>query len=144
MEVSMNIFAVVAAAVASCAIGFLWYSPLVLGSAWMETMGYTPQSLKKIQKKMGAMYALSFVLSMLTAFVLSCVMSFALIFFDGRYDVVAIGFFTALIVWIGFVAPVQATDVIFGARPWRLFWINTSYQLASLLAMGLVLSIMWK
>jgi hypothetical protein len=144
MEVSINLFAILASAVASMAVGFLWYSPLVLGGPWMDAMGYTPQQLRKMQKKMGALYGLSFLLSMLMAYALTYVMAFAFNFWEGRYDIVAIGFLSALLMWGGFVAPVQATDVIFGDRPWKLFWINTSYQLASLLAMGLVLAIMWR
>lgn len=144
MEISINMMAILAAATASVAVGFLWYSPLVLGRPWMDVMGYTPQTLKKRQKKMTPWYVLSFALSMLTACVLTYVMTYSLAFFGGRFDIVSTAFLSALLMWIGFVAPVQATDIIFTNRPWRLFWINTSYQLASLLAMGLVLSIMWR
>jgi hypothetical protein len=49
------------------------------------------------------------------------------------------GMKVGLAVWAGFVLPVQWTDQMFGRRPFRLFMINTGYQLVCYLAMGAIL-----
>jgi hypothetical protein len=140
MNVEVNYVAVLAAGIVSMGAGFLWYSNALFGKPWTKLMGYTKESLEKAQKTMGKMYALSFALALLTAYVLSHVMTFA-----GAYmgtEAVMTGLTSAFWMWVGFVAPVQATDVIFGGKTWKLFWINTGYQLVSLLAMGLTLGFM--
>jgi hypothetical protein len=42
-------------------------------------------------------------------------------------------------VWAGFVMTTQLTDKLFGRRPWKLFFINTGYQLVCYLVMGAIL-----
>jgi len=140
MGVEVNYLAVLLAGVVSMGVGFLWYSPLMFAKPWMKLMGYTKETMAKDQKKMGGMYALSFVGSLVMAYVLSHVMTLSEHFFG--YAPVMAGLTTAFWSWIGFVAPVQMTDVIFGGKKWNLFYINTGYQLASLLAMGVVLGLL--
>ncbi len=140
MNVEVNYVAVLAAAVASMAVGFLWYSPMVLGNPWMKLMGYTKSSMDKAKKGMGMMYGLSFVAALVTAYVLSHVMTFSMNYL--RYDALTTGLMSGFWMWPGFVAPVQMTDVIFGGKKWELFGINTGYQLASLLVMGAVLAML--
>jgi dipeptide/tripeptide permease len=71
LNVEVNYLAVFVAAVVSMILGFAWYSPLILGKPWMKAKGFTSESLKKAQEKMGKMYALSFVVALITAYVLS-------------------------------------------------------------------------
>ena len=136
MEIEVNYLALLLAGVAYMVIGFVWYSPAVLGKPWMKLMGYTEKSLKEQQKKMGPLFGLSFVASLVTAFMLSHVIAMSVATFG--YTRPMAGLTTAFFMWLGFVAPVQMTDVIFGDKPWKLFGINTSYQLAALLAMGAI------
>ncbi len=138
--IDVNFIAVIIAAVVSMIIGFVWYMPGFLGNPWMKEMGYTPESIKKAQKKMGPMYALSFVGAIVMAYVLTHVMVFSENYFG--LPRLQTGLTTAFWMWLGFVAPVQMTDVIFGGRSGKLFFINTGYQLVSLVAMGIVLGLM--
>lgn len=140
MDVQVNYLAVILAGVVSMAIGFLWYSYALFGRPWMKLMGYTKESLKEAQKKMGPMYGVSFILSLLTAYVLSHVMALSQNYY--QYNMLLAGVGSAFWMWIGFIMPVQATDVIFGGKKWALFAIHTGYQLASMLAMGVVLGLM--
>ncbi len=137
MNVEVNFLAVLLAAVASMALGFLWYSPTMFGKPWMKLMGLTNESLKKAQKEMGKLYGVSFVLALVTAYVLSHVMTLSGNFYN--YTRVMTGLTTAFWMWLGFIMPVQLTDQIFGAKKWKLFGINTGYQLASLVVMAVVL-----
>ena len=140
MDFYVNYVAILLAGVASMVVGFAWYSPMLFAKPWMKLMGHSADSMKKTQKDMGGMYALSFVLSLITAFVLAHVIQISEIVFD--HTTLQAGIFSALGMWFGFIMPVQATDVIFGGKKWKLFGINTGYQLASLLVMGVVLSFM--
>jgi hypothetical protein len=139
MSVEINFIAVILAAVASMGVGFAWYHPIVLGKPWMKMMGYTEASMKETQKKMGKMYAISFVMALITAYVLSHVMTLLTNFFN--YPALATGIMSAFWMWLGFIMPVQSTEVLFGGKAWKLFYINTGYQLASILVMGVVISL---
>ncbi len=134
-ETYMNYLVVLAAAVASMVVGFLWYSPLLFGNPWMKLMGYTQKSMQKAKKRMGMMYGLSFVATLLTGYVFTLFVKTipTLTLLEGVY--------LACMVWLGFVAPVQSTEVLFGGKSWKLFSINTGYQLASLVVMGIILSL---
>jgi hypothetical protein len=140
MNVDVNYFAVFLAGVASMGLGFLWYSPMVVGKQWMKEKGYSATDMKKEQKSMGKLYGLSFVLSLVTAYVLSHVMALSENFF--HYPMLQTGLTTAFWMWLGFVMPVQATATIFGGKNWKLFGIDTGYQLAALLAMGVVVALL--
>jgi hypothetical protein len=141
VNLSINYFAVLIAAVASMGLGFLWYSPYMFGKQWMKMMGYTQESMKKAQKEMGSMYALSFVGALVMAYVLSHVMGLSQYFYS--YTPVMTGITSAFFAWIGFVAPVQMTEVIFGKNKNRnLYFINTSYQLTSLVLMGVIIGLL--
>ena len=123
------------AAVASFAVGMAWYSPFLFGKPWMKLMGMTEKSLKKGQSEMGTWFELSFVLTVLPAGVLSWVLQVAPVWSVGDALV------TAGYVWLGFIVPTQATDLIFNDKPFshQLLVINASYQLASVLVMAMVM-----
>ena len=137
MNVEVNYIAILIAAIVSMALGFLWYSPALFGKRWMKLMGYTSESMKAAQKEMGKMYIVSLVLTLITAYVLSHIIALSTNFYN--YNPLMTGLTSAFWVWIGFIMPVQATEVIFGKKTWELFGINTGYQLASVLAMGIVI-----
>jgi hypothetical protein len=144
MDVPVNYVAVLLAGVANMVAGFLWYSPMLFGNSWMKLMGLTKGSIQKAQKEMGKLYALSFVLSLVTAFVLSHVMTMSVAYFG--YPLLTTGLTSAFWMWFGFVLPVQTTGVIFGKEKgtgqWKLLAINTGYQLVAMLLMAVVLAIM--
>ncbi len=135
MNVEVNYLAVLLSGVAAMVVGFLWYGPMLFAKPWMKLMGHTEKTMEKAG--MGKMYGISFVLTLVMAYVLSHVMTFSESYF--HYPRLMTGLTSAFWMWIGFVMPVQATDVLFGGKNWKLFAINTGYQFVSLLAMGVVL-----
>ncbi|HSA84058.1 MAG TPA: DUF1761 domain-containing protein [Patescibacteria group bacterium] len=137
--IEVNYLGVLFAAIVSMGVGFLWYGPILFAKPWMKLMGYTAESLKKEQAQMGKTYAISFLLALVTAYVLSHVMSLSAYFY--QTDAVMTGLTSAFWMWLGFVMPVQATEVMFGGKKFALFAINTGYQFFSLLVMGLVLGL---
>lgn len=140
MNVEVNYLAILIAGVVSMAVGFAWYSTYLFGKPWMKLMGYSAKELKKEQQKMGPMYFLSFVLSLVTAFVLTHLIAQAENFYG--LDRITTSLITAFWSWLGLIMPVQITEVIFGNKKWMLFAINTGYQLVAILAMGLVIGIL--
>lgn len=140
MNVEVNYLAVLIAGVASMAVGFLWYGPMLLGKPWMKLMGYTKESMEKTKKGMGKTYAMSTVFTLISAYVLWHVMTFSKSFYG--YSPMMTGLSSAFWMWFGFMMPVQATEVLFGGKKWKLFGINTGYQLVSLLVMGVVMGMM--
>lgn len=138
MGVEVNYVAVLLAAVAAMVVGFVWYGPMLFAKEWMKLMGHTAETMKK--DDMAKTYGISFVLALVTAYVLAHVMFLSENFF--QYPSLQTGLTSAFWMWLGFVMPVQATDVLFGGKKWKLFAINTGYQLVSLLAMGVVLGLL--
>lgn len=138
MGVSINYLAVLLAAIASMVVGFVWYGPMLFGKAWMKEMGMTEKSMEAAKAEMGKTYGISFLLALVTAYV----MAHALVFGNTYLGMsgAGAGMQGAFYYWLGFTMPVQATDALFGKKNWKLFKLNTGYQLASLLAMGAVLS----
>jgi disulfide bond formation protein DsbB len=129
---------VLLAGVVSMVVGFLWYSPVLFGKPWMKLMGINPKNMKDAQKAMGKQYGISFLVTLLSAYVLFHTIVLSENYF--HYDRLSTGLISAFWMWLGFVAPVQLTDVLFGGKKLKLFAINTGYQLASLLAIGVVLA----
>lgn len=140
MNVEINYLAVLVAAVVSMGVGFFWYSPFGLGKPWMRLKGYSQEQLKNEQNKMGILYGLSFVIALITAYVLSHVMALSDYFYG--YPAIQTGLTSAFWSWLGFMMPVQTTATIFGDKKWELLCIDTGYQLFSLLAMGVVIGFM--
>ena len=135
-----NLLAVLVAAISTMVLGFLWYSPMLFAKPWMREMGYDPNDKAKVEemkKTAGPAYAGSFVASLVSAFVLDH-------FLIGLHAAsVPRGLHIGFGVWLGFVATVQLTGVLFQKNSWKLFAINTGYQLACYLAMAAIL-VVWK
>ncbi|PYX32082.1 MAG: hypothetical protein DMG77_04520 [Acidobacteria bacterium] len=132
----VNLWAVLVAAVATMPLGFLWYSPMLFANPWMKLMGYDPNDKAKIaemQKSAGRSYALAFVASGLSAAVLGKIIAIASV------HSVLYGMKFGFAMWLGFVTTVQLTNAVFSRQPWKLYTINTGYQLVCYLAMGAIM-----
>jgi hypothetical protein len=132
----VNLWAVLVSALATMVAGFLWYSPMLFAKPWTILMGYDPNDkakLAEMQKSAGPSYAMSLVASILSAIVLGKVIYVAHVT-SALYGM-KIGF----AVWLGFVTTVQLTNALFMRQPFKLYLINTGYQLVCYLAMGGIL-----
>jgi hypothetical protein len=132
----VNWLALLAAAIAATVLGFLWYSPVLFGNTWMKLMGWTKASMdREKMKDMQKTYVVSFVGAIVMAFVMSKFLNSM-----GEPGLTG-GVMVAFWAWLGFVAPVQLTEVLFGGKKLELYAINTGYQLASLVVIAMVLSL---
>ena len=139
--IPINYLAVLAAAVSSMVIGFLWYGPL-FGKQWMAWSGMSAADKDKASSSgMGKSYALMLVGSLVMAFVLAHALVFASAYLDaaGVSAGLAAGFWN----WLGFIAPVTLGSVLWDNKPWKLWVLNNAYQLVTLCVMGVILAL-WK
>ncbi len=138
MEANVNYLAVLAAAVASMFVGFVWYG-FLFRKTWMELMGITPESIKGSSMSANKAYAIQFVASLITACVLSQIMFLVYASSPGSTPLEA-GMVTGLLAWLGFAMPVTLGIVLWEGKPWKLWLINASHYLVGLVVMGVVLS----
>lgn len=138
----INIWAVLGAAIIANVIGFLWYGP-VFGKYWIGLLGLdnsregmaTLKAKAKAEGGMAKSYALMFVGSLVMSYVLSAVVFFTYLFFLG-WGVLA-GPAVGFLAWLGFVAPVTLSSVLWEGKSWRLWVLNNGYYLVTFMVMGL-------
>lgn len=130
---TVNLLAVLIAAIASMAVGFAWYSPILFGNPWMKLMGMKKGGKGMGQEMMMKTYGLSTVAALITAYVLAMLLSAM-----GAASMNA-AFMLGFWLWLGFIAPVMFTSVIFEGKTFMLYLINAGYQLVSVMAMAGVL-----
>ena len=136
----LNLAAIFVAAISTMVVGFLWYSPILFANPWMREMGYDPDDkarTQEMQKSVGPAYMGSFFASVVTAFIL------AMFLHHMNVQSLEYGLLVCSHIWLGFVATVQLTGVLFMKQSMKLFAINTGYQLVCYLLMGAILTV-WK
>lgn len=132
-DISINLWAVVAAAVANIVIGSLWYGP-VFGKYWQKLMGFTPESIRAMNMTPARAVSIALVSSLVMAYVLA--------HFEDVWGVLSNGdaLTLAFWVWLGFVATNQLGSVLWEGKPWRLWILNAANSLVSYAAMALILA----
>ena len=127
MDVPVDWLTIVVAAVLNMAIGWVWYSKWLFGSAWMKLGELKEKELRKGQLK-----------SVFFAFLVSLVIAYFLAFFEVSLGVTTVsdGMFVGFLFWLGFVATTQIPSVIWCKKPFKLFLIDTGYKLLSFLVMS--------
>lgn len=132
----VNLYSVLACAIAAMVVGFIWYSPLLFARPWMRLMGVDPEDkakLAEMRKGAALSYGASFVAALLTALVLG-----KIIWISGVASPLY-AMKVAFAVWFGCVSTVQLTGTLFAKQPFGLYLINTGYQLVTYLVMGAIL-----
>lgn len=138
MEIAVNYMAVIACTVMAMALGFVWYGPL-FGKQWRHEMGMTLEDMKNMKMSPGMAYGLMAVGSLVFAYVLAVTLGISKEAFGGLELAMALqgGFW----LWLGFVATTQLGVVLWEGKSWKLFFINTSYSLVSMLAMASIIAL---
>ena len=134
-QASINYLAVLAAAVVSIILGFLWYGPL-FGKQWMQLMGITNKQMKEAgQKGMSKTYSIMVVSTLLTSYILAHFVDYMQA--SSMIDGIMLGFW----IWLGFIATVQIGSVLWEQKPVKLYFINTLHTLVNLAVMGAILAV---
>jgi hypothetical protein len=142
MDVQVNGWAVLLAALSSMVVGSLWYMPATFGTAWQK---YTGVDIKKMRgdsngAKMAWMYGSVFVVSLVTAYVLAHVAFLAHNFFAGTFlsDTLQTGFW----LWLGFTAARVYVHDTFEGRRKKLTLLTTGHELVTVLVMAWIIGAM--
>jgi hypothetical protein len=136
----INYVIVIIAAIVSMGLGFLWYSPFVLGKRFMKETGMTQEECDEYMKnggkqKMAKTYGIVFVFSVITS----------LVVYGLFYSLIIVGIggfiLTAFLLWLGFSFPVALNHVLFGKDSIALMAITSGFQLLSLIVTALLIGI---
>ncbi len=156
----LNWWIIPVAALIPLVIGFIWYNPKTLGTAWMEAAGMTEEKMQ------GANMAVIFILS----YVFACLIGVALMgmtihqmgFFSlmntpelqdvnsetykdaamifskygGNFRTFGHGALHGFAATLTFIFPLLATNALFERKSWKYIFINTGYWLISSILMG--------
>ena len=132
--VNINLLAVLVAAIAAIVLGFLWYGPL-FGKVWMQLMGMDKKKMgKDMKKQMTKSYIIMVISTLVTSFILAHFVKYL-----GTSLAEALQ--TTFWIWLGFIATVQLGIVLWEGKPWKLYFINTSYWLVNLSVMSIILAV---
>ena len=127
-------WAMLVAAIIRFVVGGLWFSPFAFAEPWRRLVGLSAEQMKATMPKA---IAADVVASLLMAWVLAHAVVYA-----GATTLglgAAVGFFN----WLGFIAVIQFTAVLYEQRSLKLFAIQSGFNLVSLLLMGALLAV-WR
>lgn len=126
---SINLLAVLVAAIFSFVLGAIWYNPKVFGTAWMEENGFVEDDLKG--GNMGMIFGTSFVLYLISSIVLAMFLGPEA---DMTFGIIA-GIFTA----IPFIGTSIGINYLFERRSLKLWFINVGYATVCYAVMGAII-----
>ncbi|MDP2815239.1 MAG: DUF1761 domain-containing protein [Rectinemataceae bacterium] len=139
MEVEINYLAVLVATAAAIILGTAWYGPL-FGKQWMRIVSVSMGEMTPAAKRsMMRSYAILALTTFVMAFVLAHALSFASQITEAEGVLASVT--TAIWVWLGFIAPVTLSSVLWENRPWKYWFITSGYYLVSLILMSVILTV---
>ncbi|MBV9349298.1 MAG: DUF1761 domain-containing protein [Patescibacteria group bacterium] len=134
----VNYLAILVGALASIAIGWLWYSPALFGKQWMRATGMgelTPEKKAEGMKKMPK----ALVGSIIAQLVLAYVMSYFAQMMGVATSYGAIEL--AIWAWLGFAAVALVHPVLWEGKSWSYFAIVSGYSLVSFVVVALIVTL---
>ncbi len=140
----INYWAIIVSAIAFFALGSLWYTKVLFGNAWIESMGKTMEQLEKgkANTSMTKSFGIMFLASLLMAYVTAHLVDLMATVYP-ESGKISLGIMTGFWVWLGYIASYVLTSVAFEDRPWKYYFINTGYWLVGTVMMGVILTV-WK
>lgn len=139
MELNINFLAVAVCVLLSFILGFVWYAALFM-KPWTKEMGYDPNmrpDKKQMMKGMAVSVIGNFLFVLMLAFYLA-----GWKYFPNSNEMGTVSFAvnSALSVWLGFFVPVHLSKIVWEKHSWKLFFINSGYNLVSAILVALILA----
>lgn len=128
---SINLWAVLIAALSAFVVGWLWYGPL-FGRLWMKLNGFTPEMLQNGK-------GLSMPLIMILNYVATVLAAFAIAMFIGAEAEMSFGVFAGFMISVFWIGTSRLNDVLYERKPFKLYLINVGYYVVIYIIMGAVL-----
>jgi flagellar biosynthesis protein FlhB len=132
----INYLAVLVCGVANMVVGFLWYG-IFFSKTWISLVNKTEEEKEKMKKDAPKAYTISFIISLVVALVLAYIVQGMNL--KGIVGGVMLGFW----LWLGVAMAFRFNDVLFEKRPFKLFLVNTGFDLSVLIVMGIILTL-WR
>jgi len=129
IQAEFNYLAILVAAIAGIAVGFVWYAPPVFGKRWQKDTGVTPPGIQA-----QVIWAVCFLL-----------VSFTLAYLYRHLGVSTLegGFRWGSTLGATLVAASVAPNYAFARKPWSLFLIEMGYVFVAITVMGVILGV-WR
>jgi hypothetical protein len=126
---TLNVWAILVAAVVAFMLGGLWFSPAVFGKMWKRANGFGADEPPKANAQM-----------MILAFVLTLVMSANLaMFLNDPKTTLAWGATAGFLAGFGWIVMGLGIISVFERRPWTYVLVNGGFLTLSLVVMGAIL-----
>ncbi len=139
MEVTINYWAVVLAAVSSMVVGSIWYARSVFGDKWAK-LAHVNMNKKQTNAEMTKLFGSVFLASLLTAYILAHVTFLSNSYFQNSFLQDALS--TAFWLWLGLTAARILTHDLFEGRPFKLTLLTFGNEFVTIMIMGLVIGLM--
>jgi Protein of unknown function (DUF1761) len=132
MEIHVNYFAVLVAALANYLIATIWYAA-IFGKVWKKLTGITDMKPSPV----------NIILVFIGSLVLSFILYHSIVFGNAYFKMsgIAGGLMGGFFGWIGYIAPVTLSTKLYEKKPWGLWLLDNAFWLVSLLIMGVILSL---
>ena len=139
MELNINFIAVAVCVLLSFILGFVWYAALFM-KPWTKEMGYDP-NMRPDKKQMMKGMAVSVIGNFLFVWMLAFYLA-GWKYFPNSNEMGTMSFAvnSALSVWLGFFVPVHLSKIVWEKHSWKLFFINSGYNLVSAILVALILA----
>ncbi|MEQ1586048.1 MAG: DUF1761 domain-containing protein [Cyclobacteriaceae bacterium] len=139
MELNINFLAVAVCVLLSFILGFVWYAALFM-KPWTKEMGYDPNMRPDKKQMMKGM-----MVSIIGNFLFVWMLAFYLAgwqYFPNSNEMGTMSFAvnSALSVWLGFFVPVHLSKIVWERHSWKLFFINSGYNLVSAILVAIILA----
>ena len=135
MDVPVNYLAIFFAALSSLAVGSAWYSDALFGKAWKQALPKKSGPETPIATAIGG----SFVLALLTAYILAHTIEFSHNYFN--YSYLQTGLSTAFFLWLGMQMTSAVTHSLFESSSKVILKIRIAHDFVSLMIMGLIIAL---
>jgi hypothetical protein len=163
----MNFIAIGAAALVPMVMGFIWYHPKVMGTAWMKASGLDEEKMKGAN--MPLIFGVSLVLAFMLAFITQAIVIHQFHFFSilgmqpdfkeagsvssellnkitelygNSFRTFKHGVFHGVLFGIFFILPILGTNALFERKGFKYIMINFGYWTITLALMGGIISSM--
>ena len=132
----LNWLGITLAALTPMLIGMIWYHPKAFGKAWMNSLGFSEEDLKK--GNMAVTMGVTFLMSLTLAY-----------YFAMRYhghgdesSVIAHATYHGFMTFGYLGMPVLVTNLLFERRSWSGILVNVGYWFVAVMALVLVVHLM--
>ncbi len=132
----INYLAVLACGIASLVVGAVWYG-FTFNKTWVKLVNKSEEDLKQMEKDAPKAYLGAFAGALVQGYVLAYIAAGMKV--NNVMGALMMGFF----LWLGIACVNRFNNVLFEKRPFKLFAVNSGFELAVLLVMSLIVAL-WK